>query len=213
MSIGRDSATRERHEIGCKLPVRQIRAHFDERTVRVYQTYSAEIADIAMASQTFKSPFSRQRMTWIKPSFTWMMHRSGWGTKSGQERVLAIDILRDGFEWALANSCTSHFDSSVYSSVEEWRSILGQWDPERTITLEALPWRAIQVGLGGRAVNAYVDQWIVRINDVTSLAREIEKFVARHDLEQAMALRPVEKPYPLPKEIADGVGCTAVCEE
>ncbi|WP_141653813.1 DUF4291 family protein, partial [Erwinia billingiae] len=31
---------------------------------------------------TFASPpFSMTRMTWIKPSFLWMMYRSGWGMK------------------------------------------------------------------------------------------------------------------------------------
>jgi hypothetical protein len=44
-------------------------------------------------------------MTWIKPSFTWMMHRSGWGAKERQERILAIEFLRSGFEWALAHAC------------------------------------------------------------------------------------------------------------
>lgn len=36
-----------------------------------------------------------ERMTWIKPSFLWMMYRAGWGFKDkGQRRVLAIDISR-----------------------------------------------------------------------------------------------------------------------
>ena len=40
-------------------------------------------------------------MTWIKPSFLWMMYRCGWGLKEGQETVLAVEITREGFEWAL----------------------------------------------------------------------------------------------------------------
>ena len=35
-------------------------------------------------------------MTWIKPSFLWMMERSNWGRKSGQECVLAVRITRAG---------------------------------------------------------------------------------------------------------------------
>ncbi len=36
-------------------------------------------------------------MTWIKPSFLWMMYRAGWGYKdAGQSRILAIDITREG---------------------------------------------------------------------------------------------------------------------
>lgn len=42
-------------------------------------------------------------MTWLEPSFLWMMYRSGCAQKEGQERVLAIDVTRSGFEWALRN--------------------------------------------------------------------------------------------------------------
>ncbi len=152
-------------------------------------------------------------MTWIKPSFTWMTYRCGWATKPGQERVLAIDLLREGFEWALSHSAASNFDPLTHSSREEWQALLRaspvriQWDPERTVTLEALPWRTIQVGLRGDAVDSYVDQWIVAIEDVTSLVKQVESLVLQRDFDQAKALLPVERPYPLTKEIADRIGC------
>jgi hypothetical protein len=53
-------------------------------------------------------------LTWIKPSFLWMMYRSGWATKPGQEHVLAVEITRTGFEWALDHASLSHFDSAVH---------------------------------------------------------------------------------------------------
>jgi hypothetical protein len=53
-------------------------------------------------------------MTWIKPSFLWMMYRSGWATKQNQEYILAIKMKRSGFEWALKNSCLSHFDNTIH---------------------------------------------------------------------------------------------------
>jgi len=60
------------------IPLRQIRAVYEDRTIRVYQAYSAAIADTALARGTFVSPpFKMERMTWIKPSFLWMMYRSG----------------------------------------------------------------------------------------------------------------------------------------
>jgi hypothetical protein len=52
-------------------------------------------------------------MTWIKPSFGWMMYRSGWAAKPGQERILAIEISRTGFDWALAHSCLSQYSPRV----------------------------------------------------------------------------------------------------
>jgi hypothetical protein len=195
-------------------PLRQVRAVFDAQTVRVYQAYPPEIATSAVAAQAFKPPFKMGRMTWIKPSFMWMMYRSGWGRKAGQEVVLGIDILREGFEWALAHSSASHFDAALYSNEAEWRSLLEaspvrvQWDPERSITLEALPWRSIQVGLSGEAVQAYVDRWVTRIDDLTPVVAKIEALVMAGDLAGADALRPVELPYPLPNEIADRIGCS-----
>lgn len=69
-------------------PYRQVRATWTEATITVYQAYPAEIAGPAVAAGRFVPPFKRERMTWIKPSFRWMMYRSGWATKPGQERVL-----------------------------------------------------------------------------------------------------------------------------
>jgi len=54
---------------------RNIYAVFDEKTIRVYQAYNNEIADEALKLGKFGSKFSLNRMTWIKPSFLWMMYR------------------------------------------------------------------------------------------------------------------------------------------
>ena len=77
---------------------RQIRAVYTEDTIRVYQAYCPAIAEEAVALGTFGPRFKRTRMTWIKPSFLWMMYRCGWATKEGQERVLAMDIKRTAFD-------------------------------------------------------------------------------------------------------------------
>ena len=92
------------------IPLRQIRAVYDDDTIRVYQAYGSAIADSLHANGRFVDPpFKLTRMTWIKPSFLWMMYRCGWSDKDdGQRRVFAFDISRDGFEWALAHSCSSH---------------------------------------------------------------------------------------------------------
>src|SRR5438105_2783187 len=81
--------------------LRQLRAAQGPGTLTVYQAYGPEIAEPALLTGTLLDPFSRNRMTWIKPSFLWMMHRSSWATKRGQEFVLAIDMLKVGFDWAL----------------------------------------------------------------------------------------------------------------
>ncbi|MGL4668181.1 MAG: DUF4291 family protein [Saezia sp.] len=91
-----------------KIPYQQIRAVYDEQSIRVYQAYSKEIALPALKAQRFVAPFKLTRMTWIKPSFLWMMYRAGYGLKDdGQAYILAIDIKREGFDWALEHSCGS----------------------------------------------------------------------------------------------------------
>jgi len=63
-------------------PLREIRADFDRTTIVVYQAYGAAIAKPALENQKFVSPFSFNRMTWIKPSFLWLMERSGMGPEA-----------------------------------------------------------------------------------------------------------------------------------
>jgi hypothetical protein len=180
------------------VPERQVRALFDDDTITVYQAYGPEIADAALAAGTFVSPFKRDRMTWIKPSFLWMMHRSGWATKPGQERILAVRISRDGFEWALRHASLSQEATK--------RLVRVQWDPERSLQLERLDHRTIQVGLGGEAVGRYVDEWIEGISDVTSLAHDLHDLVEAEAVDTARGMLPQERPYHLPADVQVVVG-------
>ncbi|WP_248765676.1 DUF4291 domain-containing protein [Pseudomonas protegens] len=189
------------HKPATEIPERQIRALYDADTIRVYQAYSDSIADAALAHGTFVSPpFKMERMTWIKPSFLWMMYRAGWGFKdAGQTRILAIDISREGFERALANGCLSHVDESM--SKEEWLKLKDQspvriqWDPERDLYLRPQEHRAIQIGLSKEAVQLYVNQWIQRVTDITPLAHSIYRLMQEGDLEGASRLLPQEREY------------------
>jgi Domain of unknown function (DUF4291) len=205
------------------IPLHQIRAVHDANTIRVYQAYADPIADAALAHGTFVSPpFKMERMTWVKPSFLWMMYRAGWGRKDeGQRRILAIDITHEGLAWALAHSCPSHPQQGW--SAEHWRRIKAespvrrravpkadqpprgaasvrapvrvQWDPERGLRLEPLPYRAIQIGLSGEAVERYVTQWIRSIEEVTALAHRIHGLVVDERWDDARAALPRETPY------------------
>lgn len=183
------------------IPQHQIRALYDASTIRVYQAYGDAIADNALTQQTFVSPFKFDRMTWIKPSFLWMMYRAGWGYKDdGQRRILAIDMIRAGFEWALTHSCPSHPSPSMRN--EEWTALKDrspvriQWDPERDIRLQPLPYRSIQIGLGNEASRRYVSEWIQKITDVTELAHSIHALLGEEQVAQAEALLPAETIYP-----------------
>ncbi|GAA1869865.1 DUF4291 domain-containing protein [Myceligenerans crystallogenes] len=186
---------------------------FDDTTIVVYQAYPPEIAGAAVAAGTFVAPFKRERMTWIKPSFLWMMYRSGWASKPGQERVLAVRITRDGFHEALAGACLSHFDRTMYDDAAAWEArkreteVRVQWDPERTPSGAPLPHRSLQVGLSGSAVDAYVSRWIVGIEDITDDVRDWRALLST-DPGVVGAMLPPELPYPLPDDVAGIVGAT-----
>ncbi|MEU1881055.1 DUF4291 domain-containing protein [Streptosporangium sp. NPDC020072] len=192
------------------IPYRQIRAAFTEEAITVYQAYDPAIADPAVAAQRFVPPFKRERMTWIKPSFLWMMYRCGYATKPGQTRVLAVDISREGFEWALRHSCLSHPGDGV--DPEVWRRRLRespvrvQWDPERGPRHNPLSYRSIQIGLSGDAVTRYLDRWTLRITDLTGRVHDIRQ--ALRDGQDITDMLPVERPYPLPDELARITGAS-----
>ncbi|TDC62097.1 DUF4291 domain-containing protein [Actinomadura sp. GC306] len=183
-------------------PLHRIRALYTDLTITVYQAYSPAIGLPAVQDGRFPEAWSRTRMTWIKPSFLWMMYRSGWGTKAGQETVLAVEITREGFEWALRHSCLSSYVAGLHADRGTWqRQLKGavarvQWDPERDLHLRSLPYRSLQLGLRGAAARRYADEWTVSIKDVTPLAHEVRELVRGRDLESTARLLPVERPYP-----------------
>lgn len=187
---------------------------FATHTITVYQAYPAEIAEPALAAGTFVPPFKPGRMTWIKPSFLWMMHRSGWATRPGQERVLTVQITREGFEWALAHSSLSSYEPGIYATQQEWAErkrtspVRIQWDPERSLFLEPLPWRSVQIGLSGEAASLYVHEWITGLTDITATAHEIRDLMRAGEYETARDRLPAEQPYELPGELRRLIGAT-----
>lgn len=178
---------------------RKIRALFDDETITVYQAFNDEIADAALEKQRFVKPFSMERMTWIKPSFLWMMERSSYGRAPDQERVLAIRITLEGWLEALANAGLSTDPSSK-------EPVRVQWDPERDLKGNKLPIRSIQVGLSPTIVERYVKEWIVDITDISEQVEELRELRAQGKFTRAAALLPLERPWNPPPGIAKRIG-------
>lgn len=179
---------------------REIRAVYTNETIRVYQAYSKQIAEEAVLKGTFGEHFKMGRMTWIKPSFLWMMYRCGWGEKESQECILAIDLKRYAFDSIMKNAVLSHYRSDMGITESEWKEqvktsdVRCQWDPERDIDGNPLEYRSIQLGLRGQAVYHYVHDWIVKITDISDYVKELrEKKKNGGDI---LPLLPEEKVYP-----------------
>ena len=177
----------------------EIRAVYDDRTIRVYQAYNRYIAEEAVKLGTFGEHFSLNRMTWIKPSFLWMMYRCGWATKEGQERVLAIDIKREGFDSAFRSAVKSSYNEACGISRDEWKELIArsdvriQWDPEKDIDGNNLPYRSLQMGLRGKAVKNYVQDWIVNVEDITEKVKSIDEI--RRQKKDITSMLPIERLY------------------
>jgi Domain of unknown function (DUF4291) len=186
----------------------EIRASYDRETFVVYQAYSAAIADAAIKAQKFVEPFSFGRMTWIKPSFLWLMHRSNWGNKSGQERILAVTISRAGWESALSRAVLTVFEPSVFRSKPEWADqfaaakVVVQWDPERNLRGAALNYYSIQVGISRHVIREFVDDWTIRIEDLSPKVAKLHSLLRAGKTDEAKKHLPVERRYELPSQIA-----------
>ena len=177
----------------------EVRAVFNRETIRVYQAYNNAIASEAVQLGTFGNRFKMDRMSWIKPSFLWMMNRCSWASKENQEHVLAIDIKREGFDYLLNSAVDSSYNENIYGSKAYWEykmqhtDVMCQWDPERDVDGNPLEYRSIQIGLRGEALKKYVDEWIVSIEDITEYVMKLKKM---KDLNQNIdSLLPNERIY------------------
>jgi hypothetical protein len=157
---------------------RHIIAQFDDEGVIVYQAYRQTIGEFAATHGCFGGEFSLNRMSWIKPNFLWMMYRSGWGQKEGQEVVLAVKIKREAFDTILAAAVCSGYESDLYPTEKDWKHAVNrsdvrlQWDPDHNPTGGKLTRKAIQLGLRGDTLAAYAREWIISIEDISAFVRE-----------------------------------------
>jgi hypothetical protein len=129
------------------------------------------------------------------------MHRCDWGEKRGQNRVLAIDMKREGFDRIVQQAVRSTFCADAYESLEHWRELLessearSQWSPERNERGELLKNWSLQLGIRGELSRLYADEWIVRITDITEMVRHLKHL---RGLGQSIGgLLPKEQRYPL----------------
>jgi hypothetical protein len=179
---------------------RHILAQFDKNTVVVYQAYRPAIGLFAAEHGYFGGEFSLNRMSWIKPNFLWMMYRSGWGTKPGQEVILAVWLRRSAFDEILASAVHSNFVSKLYGSEKEWQQAVKssavrlQWDPDHHPSGAKLERRAIQLGLRDGALASYAREWIVNIEDISEFVQQQRQY---KEADRTQLLTPCETVYPV----------------
>ncbi|MEN8221429.1 MAG: DUF4291 domain-containing protein [Pseudomonadota bacterium] len=176
---------------------KHILANYDDETIIVYQSYKLSIGHFALKNGYFGGYFKYTRMSWIKPNFLWMMYRSGWGTKEGQEIILAIRLRREFFDELLSLAVPSRY--SMKETQGSWKekiktsSVRLQWDPDHNPIGEKVERRAIQLGLRDNVLESYGKKEaieIINMSDFVAEQRENKK-----DLSFDKLLIPRERVY------------------
>jgi len=182
-------------------------------------------------------------MTWIKPSWAWMLYRAGYSYKDkGQERILALKLRRADFLALLERAVLTHGPNKAKDSSMDQPDVEGsadgvlpssgagttssamtfhctgkspavkvQWDPERSVRLERLEYRSIQIGIPAALSPQWTEQCIVSIEDVTERARELKRVLDEQkdvtlDELKRLGLVPEERPFELPEELQLSLG-------
>ena len=178
------------------IPYKQIRATYDDDTIVVYQAFNESIANEAITLGKFGPLFLPNRMTWIKPSFLWMMYRCGWGKKHNQEHILAIHIKREAFE-NIVKTAMPNYESEIYNNENKKQysapNIRIQQDPERYINGNPREIRSIQIGIRGPLSDKYKNEWITKIEYITDYVKDLKKRLDNN--EDISSLLPKEEVY------------------
>lgn len=147
---------------------RHLLLEYDNEGVFVYQAFNEDIAVWALANQSFGHGFRTDRMTWLKPSFAWLVRRSDLGKRKNQERILRIKIPHELF----LDLMSSASDTQDTSQVKSEKDVLVQWDPDRDFTGNELPRRTIHMGVRNQESKNYIDS-IISVEDVTDQVKAL----------------------------------------
>jgi hypothetical protein len=188
-----------------------IHADFDDSGVYVYQAFKPQTVQIAAGLGTFGKGFGFDRISWIKPSFGWVLQRSEYATKHRMEGIARIKISHAGFLEMLNQSVEAHWNVALFPVEDAWKSALNQsdvihqWDPERDMIGRRMEGQAIQIGLRGEILKRYVHEFILGVEDATRQARTVGtmKFSGKKQIKNPFA----EREYPVSEELFHQLGC------
>eukprot|EP00747_Dinoflagellata_sp_TGD_P210753 gnl/TRDRNA2_/TRDRNA2_84008_c0_seq2.p1 gnl/TRDRNA2_/TRDRNA2_84008_c0~~gnl/TRDRNA2_/TRDRNA2_84008_c0_seq2.p1 ORF type:complete len:280 (-),score=42.20 gnl/TRDRNA2_/TRDRNA2_84008_c0_seq2:214-999(-) len=185
-AVGEDDADGRKYFVG----------EWDEEGVYFYQAFNDGIADWALAHQHFGGPlYGTSRMTWIKPSFGWVLYRSGYGHKHNQNRILKIKLPHAAVAELLSKCQCKDGGGGSKGRV--------QWDPGRDLMSgdgkvpRMMRCRAIQIGLAGSLSELYVRS-VISIQEVTELAHKVgvaHKAKTKDAMSALLPELPAERPY------------------
>ncbi len=138
-------------------------------------------------------------MSWIKPNFLWMMYRSSWGQAEGQEVILGIRLRRTFFDSLLEQAVPSSFSRQLFENRDLWKAAIAQsdvrlqWDPDHLPDGDKCERKAIQLGLRGKALEAFGKREIVEIINMSEFVNEQRENICSST--ERKLLTPTERVY------------------
>lgn len=169
----------EEHERHLPAVGKFVIAQFDQESIIVYQAFNDAIAGYAIAHQRFGGDaYDFGRMTWLKPSFLWMMYYSGWAKKENQENVLAIRLSRRGFDEILRQAVLATYNEEVHALRKNWEKELQtadvrlSWEPYHDLFGNKTDRRAVKIGIRAEVLQQYNEDWILEIQNITDFVLE-----------------------------------------
>ena len=189
----------EEHERHLPSNGKYIIAQFAKDYIIVYQAFKDSIAEYAVANQKFGGEdYDFERTTWLKPSFLWMMHYSGWANKPNQENVLAIKITKEGFEEILKHAVLSKFYENlplldIFRKNKAPEKIQWRWETYHDLRGDKTERKAVKIGLSGNMLQRFNNEWILEIYNVTDFVKAQQQLVKEDKINKV--LLPRERAY------------------
>jgi hypothetical protein len=114
---------------------------------------------------------------------------------------LAVHLRREAFDAILAEAVHSAYVPEVYESEASWKARVArsqvrlQWDPDHAPGGAPVERRAIQLGLRGEVLRCYGREWVVAVEDISSVVEEQRAHARGGDLDRLVT--PAEEVYPV----------------
>jgi hypothetical protein len=175
--------TYEEHERYLPSTGKFIIAQFNTDSVVVYQGFKASIAGHAVENTQFGgNDYDFSRNTCLKPSFLWMMHYSGWAKNKDQENILAIRMMRSGFEELLQLSSSS-----------ACKDVSLDWEAYHDLQGMKSDRKAARITISGEILQRFNNEWIISIQDITPFVQQQQDLILANKMNKVKV--PVERAY------------------
>jgi hypothetical protein len=177
---------------------RRVHATYDATTVVVWQAHSHEVAECALERGRFGGRAWRtDRVTRFRLSLPSLLARNGWATRPGRERILAVRMLREGFDTLLRQAVHAGFEPDIYPSRNSWHlatrygHVVVAWHPDVDPSGAELERETLRMGIRDATLERFTHDWVVGVEDWT-------RWVVENRCRVCPTLPvPVLEPYPL----------------